>query len=137
MEKERVKNTATAEQICGILKGSVDGLQDDNFKQLDLDKLSVSYEKYLARLFHITQRPILSVLKQGCKLAFRDTATEADCLYFASRVHDCVQYVHAKSKSMTSGTKTGSSSVSPVQSLLDDLETSKQPRETTVRVLRD
>ena len=81
------------------------GLQDGKYKEVDMDKLRGVYENFLHRLYRTTQRPILSVLLQGCKLAFRDAASDSDCAFFAGRMYDCSQYISVKAKSMSSGKK--------------------------------
>ena len=101
----RAKNTATAEEICGVLRQTVSGLQDDAFLKSDLEVIIERYEKFMVMVFKATSRPILSVLHDGTVLAFGDKASTADILAFSSRLMDCFNFIKTKSKNFTSGKK--------------------------------
>ena len=104
MSKERVKNTATSEDVCRVLKGAVSSLGDEKYLTSDLSKIAENYEVVIMDLLRLTSRPNKAILAQGAAKAFAQESSE-EAKLFANRLYDCIQLCKEKSKSMTSGKK--------------------------------
>ena len=121
----RTKNTATAEEICGVIRQSIVGLQDEAYLKTDLDDIVEKYEKLICNVYKVTSRPLLSVFQKGALLALSDKSTNAEVQTFSSRVLDAFAYIKVKAKSTTTGKKLMPAVFRCVQALMKvDEETS-------------
>ena len=104
MSKDRVKNTATSQDVCRVFRGAVSSLADEKYLKSDLAKIVESYEVAIVDLLRLTDRPNKAVLKAGAALAFAADTLEETSL-FADRIYDAIKMCKEKAKSMTSGKK--------------------------------
>lgn len=100
----RAKNTATAEEVAAVLRGSMpQGLEQAKYLQVDLDQVVEDYQEVMVLLLRITQRPVATVIQAAASLAFQAAPQEAAA--FAQRLCAAFAHCQSKRKSCTSGKK--------------------------------
>ena len=73
----RPRNTATAEQVAGVLKGCLSCLAPEKYLQVDLGLVVEEYVETMRMALKVTQKLIASVVTSAASLAFDVSPEEA------------------------------------------------------------
>ena len=106
MASGRPRNELGLSEYSKILRGTVRRWSSDDFLVAGHDAIASNYDEFLCDLLKATPRPTKKLMSQAARDVF--AASQEEASLWADRMAACIHDIRNKTRSITSGKKTGS-----------------------------